>query len=346
MRSPVAVRALGLLLVVAVAACGSSPAANGPATAPASTPTPSIVPTVSAGVATSDPAMAGKRLVFQNAGRVRTAMLDGSGVVDVAPSAPADQEHPDWSHDGKSLVFDTELSMLWVVNSDGTALRSVYTCEAPCHSLQDGAWSPDGSEIAFMVAETEDGATTSLSAILSLNVGSGAVRTIVDDTSGRVWLFHPRWSGDGQSIVFERDTFASNRVDESTTTKVAVAVASASGGTDAKNVASWDGPISGLGSPDPDWNSVDDLIVFCRNDNLFTVQPDGTSEAQLTRFDAQTQHAIQPTFTPDGTGILFTLVKGHFGVDDALGAALVDLKDAHLVPVGGDNQMTHTRLQP
>ena len=178
-------------------------------------------------------------------------------------------------------------SMLWVVNSDGTGLRSVYTCAAPCHSLQDGAWSPNGSEIAFMVAETKDGATTSRSAILSLNVGSGAVRTIVEDTSGRVWLFHPRWSGDGQSIVFERDTFASNRVDESTTTKVEIAVASASGGTDAKDVASWDGPISGPGSPDPDWNSVDDLIVFCRNDNLFTVQPDGTSEVQLTRFDAE-----------------------------------------------------------
>ena len=267
-------------------------------------------------------------------------------MMDAAPDAPPDQEHPDWSSDGERLVFETGFSSLWVVSSDGLDLHSVYECVAPCSSLQDGAWSPDGREIAFMVAETEDGTTTSRSAIVSLDVASGTVRTIYEDTSGRVWLFHPRWSGDGEAVVFEQDTFASDLLSESTITKRAIKVVSSSGDAVPDNVVEWDGPVSGPGAPDPDWSSVENLIVFSRDDNLFTVRPDGTSERQLTQFDAVTEHAIQPTFTPDGTGIVFTFVTGQFGADDVPAAAIIDLDGADMTPVGGGVPMTHTRIQP
>jgi Tol biopolymer transport system component len=289
-------------------------------------------------------ALADSLIVFQSNGRVQTVLPDGSASSVVTSDAPGDQEHPDWSRDGLRIVFDTQFSQLWTVNADGSDLVTAYQCVSPCQSLQDGSWSPDGIEIAFMVAESVDGTTTSRSAIVALNVASGDVRTIYADTSGTVWLFQPRWSGDGKSIVFEEDTFASNLLSEGEIVSMAVAVVPAEGATTPEYLATLSGPFDGPGSPD--WSPVDDLIVFSRADNLFTVRADGSAEQQLTNFDAVQEHAIQPTFTPDGSAIVFTYVTGEFDVDDAPTAALITLDGSGQVTIGGGMPMTHPRFQP
>jgi TolB protein len=273
-------------------------------------------------------------------------MPDGSNATVITSEAPASQEHPDWSPDGLRIVFDTAFSLLWTVNADGSELTTVYECVAPCHTLQDGSWSPDGTEIAFMVSESQDGSTTSRSAVLAVNASTGGIRTIYEDTSGMAWLFHPRWSVDGTSIVFEEDTYVSDRLTEEKVATMAIVVVAADGGAAPEYLATLTGPFQGPGSPAPDWSPVDDLIVFSRADNLFTIRPDGSGEVQVTNFDAVEEHAIQPTFTPDGTAIAYTYVTGEFGVNDAPTAAVIGLDGSGQVTVGGGLKITHPRFRP
>lgn len=354
----------GLMALAAVAAlslvgCSSSGDSSAPAsdtagsTAGTGTTMPATVPAtdvLDGSVPSADPGLtatfADSLVVFQSLRGVQTVKVDGTAMGVVASEAPVGQEHPDWSRDGLRIVFDTQFSELWTVSADGSDLAAAYECVSPCHSLQDGSWSPDGDEIAFVVAESVDGTTTSRSAIIALNVATGDVRTIYEDTSGTVWLFQPRWSNDGESIVFEENTFASNLLSEEEITSMAVAVVPAAGATKPEYLAKLSGPLEGPGSPAPDWSPVEDLIVFSRGDNLFTVRADGSEELQVTEFDAVREHAIQPTFTPDGSAVVFTYVTGEFDVDDSPTAALIGVDGSGQVVIGGGAPMTHPRLQP
>ncbi len=315
-----------------------------PSTSPATTSPDTVAPasTVAAPLGVPVDAL----IVFQRGASVQTVLPDGSAPHVVTSATPEGQEHPDWSRDGRRIVFDTQFSKLWTVNADGSDPAAAYTCVSPCTSLQDGSWSPDGTEIAFMVAESQDGTTTSRSAIVALDVASGAVRTIYEDTSGLVWLFGPRWSGDGKSIVFEKDTYASNLLTDEAATSMAVAVVPSEGATTPHYLLTLSGPFEGPGSLAPDWSSTDDLIVFSRADNLFTIRADGTEETPVTTFDGVEEHAIQPTFTPDGSAIVFTYVTGQFGVNDQPTAAVIRLDGSGRVTVGGGATMTHPRVQP
>jgi Tol biopolymer transport system component len=70
----------------------------------------------------------------------------------------------------------------------------------------------------------------------------------------------------------------------------------------------------------PDWRPNGDLIVFSTHDlasfgtstepaNLYTIGPDGTGRTQITRYTDHDVRATQPTWTPDGTQIIFTYVR-------------------------------------
>ena len=102
----------------------------------------------------------------------------------------------------------------------------------------------------------------------------------------------------------------------------------------------------------PDW-SPDDVIVFSTYDlggfqstdeasNLFTIRPDGTDRREVTRYPAGGTRATQPSWTPDGTSIIFTKVDGS--ADELRHVAFVrpdgsDLRELQL-------EGTHNRLQP
>ncbi|MEO7981015.1 MAG: hypothetical protein ABI807_09015 [Sporichthyaceae bacterium] len=290
-------------------------------------------------------------------GPASVVLYQGAGIYTVPRTGPGEPtrlsadlpgaEHPDWSPDGTTVVFESAAAAIYTVPSDGAKPPSrVWECTDPCQAVQDAAWSPDGHELAFLTAESTDGTHTSRAAILALDVTSGTTRTVVEDTSGRVWLYHPRWSGDGRSIVYERDVFASRRLDEERVVRFAVVVVPSASGGRPRQVASWPGPATGPGAPAPDWSRDQDLVVYSRADNLHVVSPTGTGDRTITHYDGRTEHAIQPTFAPGGRGIVFTYVAGEFDVDDRPSGAVVGLDGSGLRPLAAGAGMTHPRLSP
>lgn len=282
-------------------------------------------------------------IVFQRDGIV---VADAAGTTETVIAADLrSAEHPDWSPDGASLAFDTDASTIWTVVSlsgSGDDPQPVVECTATCVSLYEPAWSPDGTEIAYAMAETTDGTNTSRSTIQVLDVVSGSSRAVYENTSGSVWLFTPRWAPDGARIVFSEATFASTRLDEGEVIDERIAT-----------VTVGDGPASatylteeGRTTTTPDWSPAGDEIVFVEGDNLVTMRPDGTAEALLTSYDGVHEHALQPSYLPDGNGVVFTYVTGTIGVDDQPQAALATFGMAAVEMLGVAAPATHVRVNP
>jgi Tol biopolymer transport system component len=58
---------------------------------------------------------------------------------------------PVWSPDGRKLAFHTRKGLVYVINRDGSGLRSV------AHMAKWPAWSPDGRELVFTSHADADG---------------------------------------------------------------------------------------------------------------------------------------------------------------------------------------------
>lgn len=291
-------------------------------------------------------AVATKGVVLYQGGGIFTAPVSG-GPSTLLSGAVPEAEHPDWSPNGSAVVFESAFSTVYTVVGDGSAAPvELWKCARPCHSVQDAAWSPDGSEIAVVTAESKDGTRTSRSSVLAIDVASRAARTVVADQSGRVWFFAPRWSGDGTRLVIEKDTYASDRLDESSVTEISLIIAPANGGSPPQQIASWRGPIVGLGSPSPDWNRQQNLVAYVRDDNIHLIRPDGTDDRKLTNYDGTSERAIQPTFTPDGTALAFTHVQTSSGSGDSRKGSVIDLQSGRVEPLAKGVGLTHPRIRP
>ena len=358
-RRPLVKASLVLIAVLGVVGCSGSensasptdsaaevPEVSPPISEPtATTTTTDATPDVTSPTGTDAPA--GNQLlpddallVFQRGG-IRVSDATGDSEVEVVPDHP-DSEHPDWSPDGLSILFDTEFSTIWSVPSEGGDAEELVTCVAPCANLYEGAWSPDGAQIAYAMAETQDGTNTARSSIQVLDLATGATRSVYENTSGAVWLFTPRWSPDGSSIVFTESTFASTRLDEGEITSERIAVVEVGETTSSARYLTPEGAVSNS----PDWSPIGDLIVYASEDNLFSIQPDASGITQLTSFDGEQEHAIQPSFLPDGSGIVFTYVTGTFDVDDQPQAAVIGLDGNGFVVLGHSEPVTHPRVNP
>jgi Tol biopolymer transport system component len=263
------------------------------------------------------------------------------------------QLHPDWSPDGSQLAFVVDVwpyedghRDIWISDADGGNTRQLYDCMFPCDAAEYPAWSPDGESIVFVrwehVDRVTDGSTLGL-----INVESGEVTTIAESV-GADYFAYPRWSPDGTKIVVQIETWT-NITEESELESTSVAIVDLT--VDPETITKITEPAEWANYPD--WHPTDDLIVFSRRPagdpdsadyDLYTMNVDG-SDQQLLVDDVR--NATQPTWLPDGSGVIFVLVSG----DDYTTATMwtVDADGSDLRPATTTEEAlggSHPRLRP
>lgn len=276
---------------------------------------------------------------------------DGSNV---RPLYTSNAIHPDLAHDGQRLAFEVSTPEgvdIYVGAIDGsspTLLVDHAICPDFCIEVTSPAWSPDDSTIAYIRNRYDVKALRLIASTLeAVDMVTGATQVIYSAPTDR-FLGYPRWSPDGTQIVFVA-TFLDS---DPTAPVVGSTIFVIEAAPDAQPVA--------LTEPDmfatyPDWSPTDDVIVFTTYDlgefqstdeasNIYTITPDGSDMAAVTSFDRMDQRATQPTWTPDGKRIIFTLV-GDSGqgaeFDGPRQAALIDPDGSNLEVIEG--AATHPR---
>jgi hypothetical protein len=74
---------------------------------------------------------------------------DGSNLVNLTEDSKQDDGHPDWSPDGKQIVFDSRRSgkaEIYIMQADGNGVRQLTHGEG---DNREPKWSPDGKWIAY-----------------------------------------------------------------------------------------------------------------------------------------------------------------------------------------------------
>lgn len=340
--------------LVLIAACSSDrDAASG-----TSTPSPSIEPPKSA---TTDvqpdeapPAPGEPWIVYQEfTGRRAEIFIvrpDGSGAHSLTADVPGGhQTNPDWSPDGQRLVFAQNNGMeedLWTVSADGTGAELLLSCESPCLWLDDPSWSPDGQSIVYTRITSKSGARVGVDTLEVLHLDDNQVDVVLEAPPTDFYA-GPRWSPDGGSIVVEvvhksgPDVFSD--VTGVTLSVVDLRVTPPS--------------ILPLTEPDlfaatADWSPTGDTIVYsalatphAEAPDLFEIRTDGSGLARLTQLVAAGGSATEPSFSPNGTEIVF-VAQLEPGGDSVMARVSPDGQD--LGPATGDSYRvgSHPRLRP
>lgn len=352
--------ALALLLSLSVAACQGSGAVQpmpspsrvaSPAPTATSSPSASAAPTMRVG----EPWIAYQWIQAGGDG-IYLVRPDGTDSHALLPAAKFSAYHPDWSPDGAQIAFDAETdegNEIWVVNADGTnaaaIVRRTTDCAISCGEVASPAWSPDGSKIAFVRFQL--GASGLEEAVIEVQDVASGDRWVLFRAPSKTALDDPRWSSDGQSIVFAMTQYPDTQINLGTATGSAIAVISVTE-KGAKPVVLTDWSMF---ANYPDWRPGSNEIVFStyglgefqatdEPSNLYTIKADGSGQTALTTFGRAEQRATQPTWTPDGSRIIFTLVGQQAGMDNPRHAAFIESNGSDTVDIGVS--ATHPRLRP
>jgi Tol biopolymer transport system component len=156
----------------------------------------------------------GRSLAFDLYGVIWTIPVTGGRARRLTDDL-TDGAQPDWSPDGKRLVFQSYRDgsfQIWTVGADGTGLRQLTEGPFDC---REPRFSPDGKSIAF--ASDRTGAY----AIHLLDLATGAIR-LWATAEGQAC--EPAWSPDGQRIAFAVERARVEIVDASGSRSVGPAV--------------------------------------------------------------------------------------------------------------------------
>ncbi len=208
----------------------------------------------------------------------------------VIVSEQAHLEAPNWSRDGKALIFDRD-GQMWTVSADGGTAARIAT-GAATHCTGSHGLSPDGKWLAISCGMPDKPETR----VYILPSGGGEPRMVTENPAS---YFHS-WSPDGRTILFTRPSHGSLNI-------YAISV---DGGPETALT-------TGTGtSDDPDY-APDGRYIYFNSDRSGTMQiwrmlADGSQPEQVTSDDYQNW---TPHPSPDGKSILILSydkgVTGH-----------------------------------
>jgi Tol biopolymer transport system component len=202
---------------------------------------------------------------------------DGTGVTQLTTD-PLSDVNPSWSPDGTKLVFTSNraddgngnhLNEIWTMNADGSNQTQLT------HSVRAdfGDWSPDGSRIAYI---GNDGNTPAVRVVNADGTNDTAVVASSFIGTGI------SWAPDGSRIAYSKDA---------PQTSIYTIRPDGTGDFQLTRLPPMAGFLTG-GDTDPSWSPDGTRIAFSRDllsggssyvpANVWTINPDGTGETQVT----------------------------------------------------------------
>jgi Tol biopolymer transport system component len=357
------VAALALITVgVALSACGGTPtvpsaagpsASTPPATVAPATIAPTPLPIASPAPSADTQVLPGESwIAFQTSGAggygVYLIREDGTGMHQWPSGIAGGYEHPDWSPDGERIMVNSIESDgtedIWIAGVDGSDPTRLVDCVAPCVWVDEAAWSPDGTKVAFqrLVVDVDVFRST----LEILDVATGGVTEVLAMPGSHVVLA-PRWSPDGQRVVVEVIDLATPSL-EADLVGGGIGVVDL---TEARPAVEMLVPFETF-AQSPDWSPNGEELIYAQPSaadggllDLHGIAPDGTGERRITDLAANGESAIQPAFAPEGDRIVFLLTRS--GRQETV-MALVDRDGSNVRPAtpAGYQDGYHPRLRP
>jgi TolB protein len=220
-----------------------------------------------------------------DAGRVRlTSSLDN-------------EEQSSWSPDGRRITFKRR-DAVWVVDADGSGLRSLTEIVTDGHNSTQPAWSPDGTQLVFRdntaLAPANVADIWIMDAPIAGAPGGTNIRALVTQPGDERY---PSFSPDGTRLVFRGDA---DGVDSSGDEEIYVADA------DGSNIVQL--TDDDVADSAPSWSPDGTRIAFeserdGADREIYVMHADGTGVVRLTDNDV---HDEGPVISPDGRLIAFT----------------------------------------
>lgn len=330
---------------------------------PSGTPDPSVAPSRTLyPIAAGEPWIAYmSNIAGAGSDRLHLVRPDGSGRHELSTGLEGQQEHPDWSPDGSTIAFEHWLPdatypqldrlEIWTIRPDGSEATRILACELPCLQLSAPAWSPDGREIAFLRYDLVSPGIYGPSAIEIVDVATGARRVVLESADGTTAHYQPRWSPDGSEIVFGLESYTDATASTLTSARIAIIPIDGSAPLEPRIISP-----AGVDAWEPDWHPTDDRILFRTRfepsdpasrtvaTDIWVVRADGSDLQNVTRLGLGDLRAIEPTWTPDGTRIVFTQVDG-FGGSQIPAIAQMDADGSNAARLGFADG-TGGRLRP